>query len=140
MLGSSGTGKSSVVKTGLLDALDLGLMAPAGSTWRVIDMRPGGAPLTNLAQKLLEVPSRRRKSGRRGRDSAAAALSPARTAIDRRVVRRRQSARATNLLLLVDQFEELFRYQDYAGREEAEAFAALLLESARQTGFRSMSR
>ena len=39
----------------------------------------------------------------------------------------------TNLLLLVDQFEELFRYQDYAGREEAEAFAALLLESARQS-------
>ena len=42
---------------------------------------------------------------------------------------------ATNLLLLVDQFEELFRYQDYAGREEAEAFAALLLESARQRKF-----
>src|SRR5581483_7868509 len=40
----------------------------------------------------------------------------------------------TNLLLLVDQFEELFRYQDYAGREEAEAFAAMLLESARETG------
>ena len=41
----------------------------------------------------------------------------------------------TNLLLLVDQFEELFRYQNYAGREEAEAFAALLLESARQRQF-----
>jgi hypothetical protein len=36
-----------------------------------------------------------------------------------------------NLLLLVDQFEELFRYQDYAGREEAEAFANLLLETGR---------
>ena len=37
----------------------------------------------------------------------------------------------TNLLLLVDQFEELFRYSAYAEREEAEAFVALLLESAR---------
>src|SRR5262249_16686085 len=35
------------------------------------------------------------------------------------------------LLLLVDQFEELFRYQGYAGREEAEAFVALLLESSK---------
>jgi hypothetical protein len=35
----------------------------------------------------------------------------------------------TNLLLLVDQFEELFRYQDYEEREEAEAFVSLLLES-----------
>jgi hypothetical protein len=32
--------------------------------------------------------------------------------------------------LLVDQFEELFRYQGYTGREEAEAFVALLLESS----------
>jgi hypothetical protein len=34
-------------------------------------------------------------------------------------------------LLLVDQFEELFHYQGYAGQEEAEAFVALLLESGR---------
>ena len=37
-----------------------------------------------------------------------------------------------NLLVLVDQFEELFRYADYAAREEAEDFVALLLESSRQ--------
>src|SRR5258705_3161849 len=44
-------------------------------------------------------------------------------------------AKGTNLLLLVDQFEELFRYQDYAGREEAEAFVSLLLESSRTREF-----
>ena len=37
-----------------------------------------------------------------------------------------------NLLVLVDQFEELFRYGSLAGREEAEAFVALLLASADQ--------
>ena len=37
----------------------------------------------------------------------------------------------SNLLVLVDQFEEIFRYQDYAGREKAEAFVAMLLESSR---------
>ncbi len=36
-----------------------------------------------------------------------------------------------NLLLLVDQFEELFRYSAYSEREEAEAFVATLLESAK---------
>ena len=51
------------------------------------------------------------------------------------MVRRRPSGTTPNLLLLVDQFEELFRYQDYAGREEAEAFARLLLESARSRQF-----
>ena len=37
-----------------------------------------------------------------------------------------------NLLILVDQFEELFRYRGLAAREEAEAFVALLLASANQ--------
>ncbi|MEA2937680.1 MAG: hypothetical protein QOC56_1184, partial [Alphaproteobacteria bacterium] len=35
VLGSSGTGKSSLVRTGLLDALELGLMSKAGSRWRI---------------------------------------------------------------------------------------------------------
>src|SRR4029079_17190122 len=52
VLGSSGTGKSSIVKTGLLDALDLGAMVQAGSAWRVVDFRPGSAPLRNLARRL----------------------------------------------------------------------------------------
>ena len=136
VLGSSGTGKSSVVKTGLLEALDLGIMAQAGSAWRVVDFRPGSTPLANLAGRLLET----REPG------------PARIVADAEVdllraflVRGPRSVvewcgdghlgEHTNLLLLVDQFEELFRYQDYAGREEAEAFAALLLESARNRQF-----
>jgi hypothetical protein len=135
VLGSSGTGKSSVVKTGLLDALDLGVMAQAGSAWRVVDFRPGSTPFANLARRLLET----KESGSRMIADAEVDLLRA------FLVRGPRSVvewcgdghlpEATNLLLLVDQFEELFRYQDYAGREEAEAFAALLLESARSRQF-----
>ncbi len=136
VLGSSGTGKSSVVKTGLLDGLDLGLMASAGSAWRVIEFKPGGAPLKNLAHGLLQT----RVEG----IGAATPISDTDAALFRAFLLRGPLSVAewcadghlpagTNLLLLVDQFEELFRYQDYAGREEAEAFAALLLESARQS-------
>jgi tetratricopeptide (TPR) repeat protein len=39
-----------------------------------------------------------------------------------------------NLLILVDQFEELFRYDDGVQSEETEAFISLLLESSRPTG------
>src|SRR5207248_5866639 len=55
VLGSSGTGKSSLVRTGLLDGLELGLMSKAGSRWCIVDFRPGGSPLKNLARRLLEV-------------------------------------------------------------------------------------
>src|SRR5579864_5133793 len=42
VLGPSGSGKSSLVRTGLLDALDLGLLAAAGSHWKIADLHPGG--------------------------------------------------------------------------------------------------
>ena len=131
VLGSSGTGKSSVVKTGLLDALDLGIMTQAGSSWRVVDFRPGSAPLENLARRLLETGPAQPPGGVSETDvdllRAFLVRGP------RSVVEwcgDGHLPQHTNLLLLVDQFEELFRYQNYAGREEAEAFAALLIESA----------
>jgi len=134
VLGSSGTGKSSVVKTGLLDALEVGLMASAGSSWRVVDFRPGGAPLANLAQHLLQT------------DDTAGPVSDNDVDLLRGFLARGPRSiiewcrdghlpKGTNLLLLVDQFEELFRYQNYAGREEAEALVALLLESVHSPEF-----
>lgn len=134
VLGSSGTGKSSLVRTGLLDALELGFMAKAGSRWKIVDFRPGGAPLKNLARRLLET-----EGGEDANPDIAAQdvdLLRAYLARGPRAVvewcRSGHLPEGGNLLLLVDQFEELFRYQDYAGREEAEAFVALLIESARE--------
>jgi tetratricopeptide (TPR) repeat protein len=133
VLGSSGTGKSSLVRTGLLDALELGLMAKAGSRWKIVDFRPGGAPLKNLACRLLET-----EGAEENPDIAAQDIDLLRAYLARgpRAVvewcRSGHLPKGGNLLLLVDQFEELFRYQDYAGREEAEAFVALLIESARE--------
>src|SRR5271166_129144 len=53
--GSSGSGKSSLVRTGLLDALDRGLMARAGTDWLVADFRPGDSPISSLTTGLLEA-------------------------------------------------------------------------------------
>jgi hypothetical protein len=125
VLGSSGSGKSSLVRTGLLDALEVGVMAEAGSRWRVVDFHPGAHPLQSLARALLL-----------GRPDSEAELNLTKAFLTRgpRSVIEwcldGNLAEGWNLLLLVDQFEELFRYRDYAGREEVEAFVALLIESA----------
>src|SRR5262245_17036989 len=125
VLGSSGSGKSSLVRTGLLDALEVGVMAEAGSRWQVVDFHPGAHPLQSLARALL-----------RGQPNSEAELKLTKAFLTRgpRSViewcRDGNLAEGWNLLLLVDQFEELFRYRDYAGREEVEAFVALLIESA----------
>ena len=131
VLGSSGTGKSSVVRTGLLDSLELGLMAKAGSSWRIADFRPGSDPLSNLAGALLANEEHVTASDR---DSLRGFLARGPRAVIE-WCRDGNLPAGTNLLLLADQFEELFRYQDYAKREETQALVELLLESAHSSEF-----
>ena len=138
VLGSSGTGKSSLVRTGLLPGLEMGLLPGPGSRWWVVDFRPAGEPLRNLARRLIE--------NRRAREGGEPAGEVSELDVNLLRARLARSSRSliewcreghlpggTNLLLLVDQFEELFRYEDYRGREEAEAFVTLLLESRQPT-------
>src|SRR5262245_48215842 len=55
VVGTSGSGKSSLVRAGLIPALHRGTMTRAGSAWEVVLMRPGGDPTTNLARALIEA-------------------------------------------------------------------------------------
>jgi WD40 repeat protein len=125
VLGASGSGKSSVVRTGLIDALEMGFLASAGSRWRILDFSPGGRPHRNLALTL---------AGPDADDMEVDLLESFLMRGPRSLVEWCENgnlAKGTNLLVLVDQFEELFRYRSYAGREEAEAFVSLILESAK---------
>lgn len=124
VLGTSGTGKSSLVNTGLLDALELGLH-PAGSRWRIRTLTPGGAPFTALATALLDGPLF--DDDARFVLEGFLRLGPASLpewASDGHLQPNE------HLLILVDQFEELFRLDSYEGREDAEAFCKLLIRSA----------
>jgi len=49
VVGTSGCGKSSLVKAGMLPALDAGFLAQAGAHWYVADLRPGHQPMWALA-------------------------------------------------------------------------------------------
>ncbi|HEX5272495.1 MAG TPA: AAA family ATPase [Gemmataceae bacterium] len=133
VVGVSGCGKSSLVRAGMLPALAGGFMASAGPRWHVVEMRPGGHPLSNLARAL--VRGNTLDEGWKSRPDAEAFV--------RAVLRRgplglvellRESLRPSrdNLLLLVDQFEEIFRFHKHGDANEATAFVDLLLESARQ--------
>ncbi len=54
VVGPSGCGKSSLVRAGMLAALESGFLVSAGSHWRFAVMRPGGRPITELATALVE--------------------------------------------------------------------------------------
>src|SRR6478672_9569774 len=55
VVGTSGSGKSSLVRCGLLSELLGGRMLEAGASWQVAVTHPGGNPLAILAEALLEA-------------------------------------------------------------------------------------
>src|SRR5262245_40978939 len=52
VIGTSGSGKSALVRSGLIPALYSGFMVQAGSGWRVAKLRPSDDPIGNLAASL----------------------------------------------------------------------------------------
>jgi hypothetical protein len=130
VLGASGSGKSSLVKTGLIRALRRGEHPTASHRWRIAEMRPEAEPLRNLAKALLaatrpEAPS----DDSVDVDVLAGFLSLSPDAL---IEWMDDGAfpQGWNLLIVVDQFEELFRYKDYAQREDRDAFIRMLLHAA----------
>jgi tetratricopeptide (TPR) repeat protein len=140
VIGTSGSGKSSLVRSGLIPALYSGFMAKAGSSWRVAKFRPGEDPITNLAS-CLNAPDVL------GTDAELAATNQIllETTLHRSTlglvdaVHHARLPSHDNLLIVVDQFEELFRFrrtrQIEHPKDEASAFVKLLLEAAQQNEF-----
>jgi hypothetical protein len=134
IVGTSGSGKSSLVRAGMLQGLYGGLVA-GGSQWRVVDLRPGTHPIGNLAAAL-DRPGALRDEGCSADDSFTDATLR-RSALGLvQAVREARLAPRERVLVLVDQFEELFRAIDGGGAQhvddDAAAFVQLLLEAARQ--------
>ena len=55
VVGTSGSGKSSLVRCGLLSELLGGSMLEAGASWKIAVTHPGGNPLALLTDALLEA-------------------------------------------------------------------------------------
>lgn len=142
VVGTSGSGKSSLVRAGVLPALRSGHLTSAGSRWRVALFRPGNDPIGNLAEALSQshVLGDGYGSDADARREIEATLRSSSLGLVKAVTQA-QLAAHENLLLVADQFEELFRFRKNIKAErpedEAAAFVKLLLEArlaARESG------
>jgi DNA-binding SARP family transcriptional activator len=116
VVGPSGSGKSSVVKAGLLPAVRQGAVPSSGS-WFTIEMTPAPHPFEELESALLGV-----------------AVDPPASLLEhlsgenglQRALRRVLPNDGSQLLLLIDQFEELFTQVD---DETVERFLTTLVDA-----------
>jgi tetratricopeptide (TPR) repeat protein len=137
VVGTSGSGKSSLVRSGLIPALHSGFMVNAGSSWRVSTVRPGEDPIGYLAAGLNEpdVLGTVGELASTNRVLLEATLRRSTLGLVNAVRQAKISPR-DNVLVVIDQFEELFRFQRSRqienSRDEAVAFVKLLLEATQQ--------
>jgi WD40 repeat protein len=126
--GPSGCGKSSLIKAGVIPALRAGLLTRAGYRWNTTEMRPGQQPLANLARALEDAlhagASRSKLSGNGFRSFLEHEEEGLWAVMDEAESLR--SGGGHVLLLLVDQFEEIFGPQ-IKYLSEVDAFVRLLV-------------
>jgi len=135
IIGTSGSGKSSLIRAGLLPLLSGGFMVQAGSNWRVVFFRPVDNPIGNLSEVLA-------RTGILSEDDIS--IKFIETTLRRssrgliEIVKQARLPEDENLLVVVDQFEEVFRFSKLErgyrdGKPDSADFVNLLLECAGQT-------
>ncbi|MGB5057617.1 MAG: protein kinase [Candidatus Promineifilaceae bacterium] len=100
VVGPSGSGKSSVVKAGLLPALRRGAV-PGSDRWFIVEMSPGAHPLDELEIGLLRIATRQPAdlAEQLSRDERGLLRAARLIVLDEE---------PAELLLVIDQFEELY--------------------------------
>ena len=144
VVGTSGSGKSSLVNCGLRPALRTGLMAKAGTAWRMAQCRPGSDPIATLSTALAEdgvLFTNYQDAGMSLGEIVDTTLRMGKLGLVD-IMAQAQLPKGSNLLLVIDQFEELFRYRhldEHGDNKSAEigqhatAFVNLLLAAVEQS-------
>lgn len=140
VMGYSGSGKSSLMYCGLIPVLFGGFMTQTGPHWNAVIARPGNAPINNLVEAILDflVSSERIQEEDKQIHFAiieSVLRSGPNGLVD--VARFLQQSEEENIFFLIDQFEEIFRYRENVGTDEAfnesQLYVSLLLNAVSQS-------
>jgi energy-coupling factor transporter ATP-binding protein EcfA2 len=134
VVGSSGCGKSSLIRAGLIPKLKAGFLVEERDRWIIATMKPGDAPLENLTVSMLDAIDEEQSIACISEFVETIRASGAQAVIER--LAQAVEDTDTNILLLIDQFEEIFRFglhtDNQEQRDEAADFVSIMLSLAKQ--------
>jgi tetratricopeptide (TPR) repeat protein/energy-coupling factor transporter ATP-binding protein EcfA2 len=133
VVGSSGCGKSSLIRAGLIPKLKAGFLVKRRERWTVLTLKPGDSPLRNLATVVLGAGAEEPTEESLGAFVKKMRVEGAEAIVD--LIAAQLNVAGANLLLLIDQFEEIFRFVLSAApgqRQEATADEAAAQAASRE--------
>src|ERR1043166_3439229 len=138
--GPSGCGKSSLARTGLMNHLEAGFLPGRGSDWIFCDFRPGDHPIDAMFDSVAEALAAEMSPNGAGADAEQLrqllhyqVLTQRRTSDFNKVLASTVRLTDRPIIILVDQFEELFRYA-VSDSNAAVNFVEILVRSAAAKG------
>lgn len=113
--GATGAGKTSLINAGLIPRLKKGFVGQAGKDWAIASLRPGVQPLLNLSQALTanEVLKVDVKSNTTDRKYYSEIISNFGSLGIVEIYKRSEIFGKKNLLIIIDQLEDLYKYKRY---------------------------
>ena len=135
--GSSGSGKSSLIYCGVIPLLYSGFIKEAGTKWQIIKTRPGSNPVENLAIALFKA---EQNTNRQGVTNYSKSLIQAVLHRNNQglveTMKQLKFKKGENILIIFDQFEELFRYNKSSAsssvHNETEEYIKLIVAAVKQ--------
>ncbi|HEY9816521.1 MAG TPA: pentapeptide repeat-containing protein, partial [Candidatus Obscuribacterales bacterium] len=103
LVGASGSGKSSVLRAGLLHQLKVGRRIAGSDQWQILIMRPDATPMKNLTEVFVD-PNLAQLDRAADLGKAEGLLKEGGAGLGRLV----QASSAPRVVLVIDQFEEAF--------------------------------
>ncbi|MFT4771616.1 MAG: WD40 repeat protein/energy-coupling factor transporter ATP-binding protein EcfA2 [Cryomorphaceae bacterium] len=131
VVGTSGTGKSSLIRAGVLPNLLAEKSDEGSSIWELVTITPGNDPLLNLANAIAPIVESDDIQAKQKRVFALISENP----LGLVQAFRGKIPKGKRLLILVDQFEEVFRFADedtQVHKDVYNHFVRILIDTMRQ--------
>lgn len=137
VIGASGSGKSSLIYCGVIPILYGGFITDAGSKWEIIKTKPGNSPINNLSDSIAASFSINSDVESTDQSNIISSFLNSSSLGLVEAIKQFKREKDENIFLIIDQFEELFRYKKDTNNlnsiNESIAFVNLLIEAIKQT-------